>query len=95
MTRLKGHAALWWDSVQAERNKKNKPVIKIWDKMIAKMRGKFFPKDYQLSLYRQMQNLMQISLTIREYIEEFYRVKLRSCHNEYTSYKIARYINGL
>ena len=37
MTRLKGHASLWWDSVQAKRKKKNKSVIKIWDRMIAKM----------------------------------------------------------
>ena len=28
VTRLKGHASLWWDSVQAERRMKNKPLIK-------------------------------------------------------------------
>ena len=54
VTRLKGHATLWWDSVQAERKKKNKVVIKSWDRMVAKMRGKFLPKDYQLGLYKQM-----------------------------------------
>jgi len=53
VTRLKGHASLWWDSVQAEMRKKNKPVIESWDRMVAKMRGKFLPKDYQLALYRQ------------------------------------------
>ena len=37
MTRLKGHAALWCDSVQDERKNKNKSVIKSWDRMIAKM----------------------------------------------------------
>ena len=26
VTRLKGHVALWWDSVQANRKKKNKSV---------------------------------------------------------------------
>jgi hypothetical protein len=46
VTRLKGHATLWWESVQAERKKKNKVVIKSWDRMVAKMRGKFLPKDY-------------------------------------------------
>lgn len=54
VTRLKDHAALWWDNVQAERKKKNKIVIKRWDRMVAKMRGKFLPKDYQLGLYKQM-----------------------------------------
>ena len=54
ITHLKGHTALWWDSVQAKRKKKNKVVIKSWDRMVAKMRGKFLPKDYQLGLYKQM-----------------------------------------
>ena len=50
VTRLKGHATLWWDSVQTERKKKNKVDIKSWDRMVAKMRGKFLPKDCQLGL---------------------------------------------
>ena len=28
VTRSKGHASLWWDSVQTERRRKNKPLIK-------------------------------------------------------------------
>ena len=54
VTRLKGHATLWWDNVQAERKKKNKVVIKSWDRMVAKMRDKFLPKNYQLGLYKKM-----------------------------------------
>jgi hypothetical protein len=57
VTRLKGHASLWWDSVQDERRKVNNPMIKSWDKMVAKMRDKFLPKDYQLALYSQIHNL--------------------------------------
>ena len=82
VNRLKGHIALWWDSVQAERKKKNKVVIKSWDRMVAKMRGKLLPKDYQLGLYKQMQNLRQKMLTMREYIEEFYKVNLRAGYIE-------------
>ena len=67
VTRLKGQEALWRHSVQDKRKKKNKSVTKIWDRMIAKMRGKFFRKDYQLSLNRQMKNLRQSSLTVKEY----------------------------
>ena len=63
--------------------------------MIATMRGKFLPKYYQLSLYRQMQNLRKRSLIVREYTEEFYKVNLRACYNEYTYEKTTRYINGL
>ena len=46
VTRLRGHASLWWDSVQAERRRKNKSLIKSWNRMVAKMRAKFLCKDY-------------------------------------------------
>jgi hypothetical protein len=57
VTRLKGHAALWWDELQADRCYKGKKKIKSWDRMIAKMKAKFIPKDYQITLFRRMQNL--------------------------------------
>ena len=59
VTRLRGHASLWWDGVQEERILKNKTRINSWSRMTAKLRGKFLPKDYQLILFRQMQNLKQ------------------------------------
>ena len=81
--------------MQAKRRRKNKPLIKSWDRMVAKMRAKFLPKDYKLSLYRQMQNLRQILLTVREYTKEFYKVILRAGYVEESTEKTARYINGL
>jgi len=54
VTRLKGHALLWWDGVQAERRRLHKQPIRNWSRMIAKLKEKFLPKDYQLALYRQM-----------------------------------------
>jgi hypothetical protein len=57
VTRLKGHAALWWDELQADRRYKGKQKIKSWDRMIAKMKAKFIPRDYQITLFRRMQNL--------------------------------------
>ena len=95
VTRLKGHAALWWDNVQAEKKKKNNIVIQSWDRMVSKMRGKFLLKDYQLGLYKQMQNIRQRVLTVREYTEEFYKVNLRAGYIEDTSEKTVRYINAL
>jgi hypothetical protein len=52
--RLKGHAALWWDELQADRHCQGKQKIKSWDRMIAKMKAKFIPRDYQISLFRRM-----------------------------------------
>ena len=78
VTRLKGHATLWWDGVQPERRRLGKQPIKNWNRLVVKLREKFLPKDYQLSLYRQMQNLRQRLLTVREFTEEFYKVSIRA-----------------
>ena len=53
------------------------------------------PKDYQLILYRQVQNLRQILLTVREYTKEFYKVNLRVGYVEESAEKDAIYFNGL
>eukprot|EP00253_Pinus_taeda_P012945 PITA_12945 len=52
-TKLKGHASLWWDNIQAERKRLHKQPIKKWARMKAKLKEKFLPKDYQIMLYRQ------------------------------------------
>jgi hypothetical protein len=54
ITRLKGHATLWWDELQADRRCKGKQKIKSWDRMVAKMKAKFIPKDYQITLFHRM-----------------------------------------
>jgi hypothetical protein len=46
VTKLKGHATLWWDELQAERRSKGKQRIKSLDIMLAKLKAKFIPKDY-------------------------------------------------
>jgi hypothetical protein len=54
VTRLKGHATLWWDELQAERRSKGKQRIKSWDRMVVKRKAKFIPKDYQINLFRKL-----------------------------------------
>jgi hypothetical protein len=95
VTRLKGHAALWWDELQADRRCKGKQKIKSWDQMIAKMKAKFIPRDYQITLFRRMQNLRQKLMTVKEYTEEFYKLNIRAGHRESDDEKVARYLNGL
>eukprot|EP00253_Pinus_taeda_P030639 PITA_30639 len=94
-TKLKGHASLWWDSVQAERRRLCKQPIKKWARMEAKLKEKFLPKDYQIMLYRQVQNLKQRGMTVREFTEEFYKLNLQVGYVEDTSEKTARFVNGL
>jgi hypothetical protein len=95
VTKLKGHAALWWDELQVDRRSKGKQKIKSWDRMIAKMKAKFIPRDYQITLFRRMQNLRQKLMTVKEYTEEFYRLNIRAGHRESDDEKVARYLNGL
>eukprot|EP00253_Pinus_taeda_P022762 PITA_22762 len=63
--------------------------------MEAKLKEKFLPKDYQIMLYRQVQNLKQRGMTVREFTEEFYKLNLRARYVEDTSEKTARFVNGL
>jgi hypothetical protein len=51
VTKLKGHAALWWDELQVDRRCKGKQRIKSWYKMVAKMKSKFIPRYYQINMF--------------------------------------------
>jgi hypothetical protein len=63
--------------------------------MVAKMKSKFIPKYYQINLFRKMKNLRQKGMTVKEYIEEFYRINIRAGHRESDDDKVARYMNAL
>jgi hypothetical protein len=95
VTRLKGHATLWWDELQADRHCKGKQKIKSWDRMITKMKEKFIHKDYQVTLFQRMQNLRQKLMSVKEYTKEFYKLTIRAGHHESEDEKVTRYMNGL
>jgi hypothetical protein len=63
--------------------------------MVAKMKVKCIPKDYQITLFRRMQNLRQNLMSVKEYTEEFYKINIRVGHQERYDEKVARYMNGL
>jgi hypothetical protein len=76
VTRLKGHATLRWDELQADMRCKGKQKIKSWDRMVFKIREKIIPKDYQINLFRRLQTPRQKNLLVKEYTEEFYRLNI-------------------
>ena len=78
-----------------ERRNKGKLPIKNWDIMVAKLRGKFLPKEFHISLFKQMQNLKHKTMTVKEYIEELYKINLREGYIEDTIEKVVIYLNGL
>ena len=81
--------------MQVERRRIGKRPIKNCNRMVAKLRGKFLPGDYQLSLFRKMKKLRQRLLTGKEYTKEFYKVSIRGRKIQESKEKVARYINGL
>jgi hypothetical protein len=63
--------------------------------MVANMKAKFIPKDYPITMFRRMQNLRQILMSVKEYTEVFYKINIRVGHQESDDEKVARYMNGL
>ena len=46
VTRLKGHASLWWEHLQIDRQRRGKEKIRTWSKMVDKVKNKFLFVDY-------------------------------------------------
>ena len=63
--------------------------------MVNKVKNKFIPTDYDVSLSRRMKNLRKRDMIMKEYIEEFYRLDIKSRDVDDDIEKIARYLNGL
>jgi hypothetical protein len=63
--------------------------------MVSKMKANFMPKDYQINLFRKMQNLRQKGMIVKEYTEELYRLNIRTGQRDRDEEKVAIYINGM
>ena len=60
-----------------------------------KEKNKFLPIDFQVSFLRNMQNLRQKEMIVKQYIGEFYKLDIRFGHMDDEVEKVARYLNGL
>ena len=94
-SRLKGHALLLWDKLQAERLRKSWQKISSWPRMMEKMKEKFLPEDYKVQLYERMQGLKQKDMDVPKYTKEFHKIDIRAAHDEYVEEKVASYLGGL
>lgn len=93
--KLKGHANIWWREVQLERSRRGKEKITKWNRMVDKLKKKFILVDYELDMFKKMQALKQTNKSVQEYIEEFYRILIRTGHSEADKEKVSRYVYGL
>ena len=46
--------------------------------MVTKLKAKFILVDYELELFKRLQNLKQRDMTVKDYTEEFYKLTIRS-----------------
>jgi hypothetical protein len=63
--------------------------------MVAKLKAKLIPKDYQINLFTKLQNLRQKGMIVKEYTEEFYKLNIRVGQREKDDEKVVKYINGV
>ena len=64
--------------------------ITRWRLMLTKLKAKFIPTDYELELFKKLQNLKQKDMTMKDYIEEFYKLTIQSGHRELSKEKVAQ-----
>ena len=69
--------------------------IARWRLMVTKQKAKFIPIDYELELFKKLQNLKQKDMTRKDYTVELYKLTIRFGHQELSKEKVAQYINGL
>ena len=63
--------------------------------MLHNIKSQFMPKDYQLNIIRQLHNLRQKSMTMKEYVDYLFIPSIRAWHTQGGLERLARYINGL
>ncbi|KAH7572810.1 hypothetical protein JRO89_XS03G0017900 [Xanthoceras sorbifolium] len=87
-----------WKEVLEERKVKleirGKGKVRSWDKMKEKLKAQFLPRDYE-EAYQRVQNLRQREKTVKEYMQKFHIITLRSNLVETETQHVGRYVNGL
>lgn len=79
-TKLKARVSLWWKELQRDREDEGEIKINRWRLMVTKLKANFIPADYELDLFKKLQNLKQKDLSVEDYTEEFYKLTIRSRH---------------
>ncbi|XP_074298965.1 uncharacterized protein LOC141629956 [Silene latifolia] len=93
--KLRKNASLWYESLKAARAREGKEKLASWESLKRKLRKRFVSRTHKIYLYRKLAELMQVSLSICDYIADFERVTLMSEVEEIEEQKMARFFRGL
>ena len=63
--------------------------------MVTKLKAKFIPTNYELELFKRLQNLKHKDMSMKNCTKDFYKLTIRSGHREFSKEKVAQYVNGL
>ena len=54
--------------------------ISRWRLMVTKLKAQLIPVDYELELFKKLQNLKQKDMSMKDYTKEFYKLTIQSSH---------------
>ena len=77
-TKLKGHVALWWNESQRDREEEGEMEITRWRLMVTKLKAKFILVDYELELFKKLQNVKHKDMTVKYYTKDFYKLTIQT-----------------
>ena len=90
--KLSSRASAWWQQLKKTRERRGKPKIQDWEKMV--LREQFLLFNYTQTMYQHMQNLRQGSRSIDDYTEQFYQLVARNDLAE-SKQMVTQYLEGL
>ena len=90
-TKLEGHALIWWQFLKSAAHF-SPPTWADFERLVKR---KFMPFDVEGQLFRDLQNLKQGGLSVKEYMERLLALSTRMCLQEEESAQVMRFLNGL
>ena len=93
-TRLGGQAKIFWENECLAAERRGRPIV-TWTEMAQKLRAKYVPRQYQMTLFLAWLDIRQGRLSTTEYIEAIEECRMRCRFVEDPRVVIGIFIHGL